>query len=87
MFLQSAGGIIIDRLWKPTRQSVPWHDKLHWYIGRALFVLSLINIPLGMVLMGDVSVSIWVLLAIWYLILIAMFAWMESKRRSQQIAI
>ncbi|KAJ3091087.1 hypothetical protein HK102_001719 [Quaeritorhiza haematococci] len=47
-------GFIIDRLWKPTRRSIPWYDKLHWWLGRVTVLLAWVNVPLGLVLY-DVS--------------------------------
>ncbi|KAJ3182026.1 hypothetical protein HDU87_000366 [Geranomyces variabilis] len=43
-------GIVIDKLWSPTRKSIPWRDKLHWWLGRLTFLLAVINIPFGIAL-------------------------------------
>jgi hypothetical protein len=58
LFLQIAQGVIIDRLWNPKRRSVPWWDKVHWWMGRIIFLLSISNIPLGMVLMAVMSYTV-----------------------------
>ncbi|KAJ3163905.1 hypothetical protein HDU88_006074 [Geranomyces variabilis] len=43
-------GIVIDKLWSPTRKSIPWWDKLHWWLGRVTFLLAVVNIPFGIAL-------------------------------------
>ncbi|KAJ3157576.1 hypothetical protein HDU86_003228 [Geranomyces michiganensis] len=43
-------GILIDKLWTPSRKSVPWWDRLHWWCGRITFLLAEINIPFGIAL-------------------------------------
>ncbi|KAJ3011469.1 hypothetical protein HKX48_006826 [Thoreauomyces humboldtii] len=43
-------GFIIDRLWSPSRTSIPWWDKLHWWMGRTVFLLALVNVPFGFAL-------------------------------------
>ena len=84
VFLQSLHGIIIDRLWNPKRTTVPWYDKLHWYMGRGLFLVGLVNIPLGLVLMNDlgedISTLIWVVLGVWYFALGLFFIALEYKK-------
>lgn len=47
--LQVILGFIIDRLWSPTRTSVPWYDRLHWLIGRVLVITSIVTIILGLI--------------------------------------
>lgn len=49
MVAQMFLGSIINSLWRPNRKNVPWHDVLHQWFGRFLFLLGLANIPLGMV--------------------------------------
>ncbi|TPX68084.1 hypothetical protein SpCBS45565_g03379 [Spizellomyces sp. 'palustris'] len=50
---QLALGWIIDRLFNPTRNYIPWWDKVHWWLGRIVFLLALINIPFGIALYND----------------------------------
>ncbi|KND00190.1 uncharacterized protein SPPG_04530 [Spizellomyces punctatus DAOM BR117] len=50
---QLALGWIIDRLFNPTRKYIPWWDKVHWWLGRIVFLLALVNIPLGIALYND----------------------------------
>ena len=60
LFLQSILGFVIDRLYSPDRQEVPWRDRLHWWFGRLLLLLSWVTLPLGLKLYavdryGDIS--------------------------------
>ena len=54
---------MIDKLWSPGRNTVPWHDKLHWWVGRIAFGLSFVAIPTGLNASGIVSSTV---MAIWY---------------------
>lgn len=44
-------GFVIDHLWDPARQRAPWHDKLHWWLGRIMIFLSIVVMFLGLKLM------------------------------------
>ena len=55
MFIQIALGYISNWLWSPTRTSIPWWDKVHWYFGRSLVLLAIINIFLGISEYGEIS--------------------------------
>ena len=48
MFFQFALGYTCNALWDPKRSAVPWWDVLHWYFGRSLVLLAVINIFLGL---------------------------------------
>jgi magnesium-transporting ATPase (P-type) len=48
MMIQILLGFFINYMWKPSRTSVPIHDKIHWWMGRGVFVAGLINIALGL---------------------------------------
>jgi hypothetical protein len=82
LFLQIAQGVIIDRLWNPQRRSIPWWDKLHWWMGRIIFLLSLANIPVGMMLMIAMSYTvsnvIFGMVALWSLLVLLAFAGLEA---------
>ncbi|KAJ3104220.1 hypothetical protein HDU96_009000 [Phlyctochytrium bullatum] len=41
-------GFVIHFLYDPHRKRVPIWDKLHWWLGRALFILALTNLYLGL---------------------------------------
>jgi hypothetical protein len=45
-------GFVSNRLWSPERVSVPWWDKVHWWLGRLSVVLSLVVFGLGLRLGG-----------------------------------
>lgn len=45
---QVVSGYVIDRLYSPSRTAIPIRDKMHWWVGRILFVASIINVPIGM---------------------------------------
>lgn len=40
-------GVVIDQLWDPERDYIPWHDKLHWWQGRILYILAAANVIIG----------------------------------------
>lgn len=47
LIAQIALGYLINALFDPLRKSVPISDKIHWWLGRSLFVLGIANIYLG----------------------------------------
>ena len=48
-FFQVLLGFIIDKLWNPTRNHIPWWDQLHWWTGRMLMLLTVPTIVLGFI--------------------------------------
>lgn len=48
MVLQIILGKVIDSLWSPKRSETPIWDKIHWWTGRLLAVLSIITIFTGL---------------------------------------
>ena len=72
MLFQIVLGFVINRLFDPNRFRIPFHDELHWYLGRCLVFLGCINIPLGLSLysatMEPVSNALYVLFALWILV-------------------
>lgn len=48
ILIQMPLGFFIDRWFVRGRTEVPWHDKVHWWLGRAVFLLSYVLIPLGL---------------------------------------
>lgn len=40
-------GLIADRLFDPNRSKVPAQDQIHWWVGRLLLLLAIVNIFLG----------------------------------------
>ena len=45
--IQIGLGFVSNALWTPDRKSIPWWDKLHWWFGRLLFLLAIVNTYLG----------------------------------------
>lgn len=74
VILQSILGQYINLMWNPTRVGVPWHDQLHWWLGRILAVLALVNIFLGLNLYGVNSEILRALFGVWIAIIATAFA-------------
>ncbi|KAJ3374767.1 hypothetical protein GGF31_006665 [Allomyces arbusculus] len=49
LWVQILLGVIIDRLYDPTRSAAPIRDKLHWMIGYLLALAAPANIVLGLI--------------------------------------
>ncbi|KAJ3155251.1 hypothetical protein HDU89_007442 [Geranomyces variabilis] len=47
---QALLGFVINYLWSAERTSIPWWDRLHWWSGRFLFLVAMINVPFGIAL-------------------------------------
>lgn len=45
--LQVLLGFLANALWDAKRTAIPWWDKAHWWLGRSVFILALVNIYLG----------------------------------------
>ncbi|KAJ3036655.1 hypothetical protein HDV00_002479 [Rhizophlyctis rosea] len=61
MYIQVALGYFINYMFDINRTSIPWWDKLHWWLGRGLFLLAVINIYLGLDLYsnyGDINLHV-----------------------------
>lgn len=46
--VQVVYGVVIDRLYNPSRKSIPIWDKGHWWLGRLLYAVAIVNVPVGM---------------------------------------
>lgn len=53
VFIQIALGFVANHMFDPNRPGVPWWDKAHWWLGRSLFVLGIINVHLGINLFSN----------------------------------
>ncbi|KAJ3269090.1 hypothetical protein HDV01_001863 [Terramyces sp. JEL0728] len=53
LLVQITLGYISNAMWTPNRKSIPVWDKAHWWFGRTLFLLALVNVYLGIDLYGD----------------------------------
>jgi sorbitol-specific phosphotransferase system component IIBC len=47
--LQVFLGVVIDKLFEPGREAIPIQDIVHWWLGRLIFLLALVNIFIGLV--------------------------------------
>lgn len=68
LFVEIIVGIVISKLWKIDRSTIPWYNKVHWWIGRLVILLAFVNIFLGFNILN---------LALWMYILtgIVMILW------------
>jgi hypothetical protein len=49
MVIQIILGILSDKLFDEQRTSIPWWDKLHWWLGRLTFLVAIVNCYLGII--------------------------------------
>ncbi|KAI9325794.1 hypothetical protein DFJ73DRAFT_868323 [Zopfochytrium polystomum] len=71
--LQIVLGFISNALFSPDRPSIPWWDRLHWWVGRAVMVLAVVEIYLGLRLFGA-STAVVVAYWVWIGVCVAAFA-------------
>ena len=45
---QIVSGFVSNALWTPDRESIPWWDQAHWWVGRSVMVLGIVNVYLGL---------------------------------------
>ncbi|KAJ3031222.1 UNVERIFIED_CONTAM: hypothetical protein HDU68_005828 [Siphonaria sp. JEL0065] len=50
--LQCVLGWLSDKWFDQDRLAVPWWDKLHWFVGRSVVLMAIVNIHLGIVEYG-----------------------------------
>jgi hypothetical protein len=48
MVIQIILGIMSDKLFDEKRTSIPWWDKMHWWLGRLTFLVAIVNSYLGL---------------------------------------
>ncbi|KAJ3319607.1 hypothetical protein HDV06_006169 [Boothiomyces sp. JEL0866] len=71
VILQIILGYISNAKWSPDRTSIPWWDKAHWWFGRSLFLLGLVNVYLGISLYNDnFGIASWVSPVFWAMVVI-----------------
>lgn len=78
MFLQSVLGQVINRLWNPDRKGVPWHDRMHWWLGRIITVLAFIKIYFGLNFYGVNNSSLMIAFSVWTVLVIGFCVWREA---------
>ncbi|KAJ3395044.1 DOMON domain-containing protein frrs1L [Entophlyctis sp. JEL0112] len=86
MALQMSTGYIINHFYVPTRIAVPWWDK-----GRIVFLLAVVNIPLGILLYSasrpssyEVSPWLWGWFEAWLIAVAIAFAYLEGRKQVAQ---
>ncbi|KAL2913504.1 hypothetical protein HK105_206964 [Polyrhizophydium stewartii] len=83
MVAQIVLGIVADRMFSPTRTAVPWWDKAHWWLGRGLAVLGILNVFGGILLFQSfgypVSLVIKVLVSFTVGVVVAAFVYGEFR--------
>lgn len=71
MVFQIILGFICNALWSKDRVSIPWYDKAHWWIGRIVAILAIINISFGITLYSQMyDEPVGILYAYWICILL-----------------
>jgi hypothetical protein len=87
MILQIILGFICNALWSKARVTIPWYDKAHWWIGRMVTILGIINVSFGIKLytqMYDEPEA--VLYAYWICIVIGVAVLIFGQVRFGQIS-
>jgi Na+-driven multidrug efflux pump len=52
LLVQNLVGIVIDRMYESDRVVIPIRDKIHWWLGRSVFVLAIVTVFLGVTQYG-----------------------------------
>ncbi|KAJ3320483.1 hypothetical protein HDV06_005212, partial [Boothiomyces sp. JEL0866] len=66
VIIQVILGYVSNAKFDPNRPSIPWWDKAHWWVGRSLFLLGLVNVYLGIKFYGEsYRLAGWVLPVFW----------------------
>jgi len=71
-------GQIANQMWFEGKQPTFWPDKIHWYFGRLIILLSIVNIFLGLDLFGAELTS-FLLYAAFVLLTIIFFIYLQVK--------
>ncbi|KAJ3268215.1 hypothetical protein HDV01_003266, partial [Terramyces sp. JEL0728] len=66
VIIQIILGYISNAKFEPSRPAIPWWDKAHWWVGRGLFLLGLVNVYLGIKFYGEnYNLAAWVFPVYW----------------------
>ncbi|KAJ3255166.1 hypothetical protein HK103_006535 [Boothiomyces macroporosus] len=69
VIIQIILGYVSNAKFDPHRESIPWWDKAHWWVGRTLFLLGLLNVYLGIKFYGEsYHLAGWVLPMFWIIV-------------------
>ncbi|KAJ9080657.1 hypothetical protein DSO57_1022567 [Entomophthora muscae] len=71
-------GVVIDKLWDPARNYIPMQDKVHWWLGRLLFLLAISNIIYGIVIVGN-PIFLWFPTACFIAAILLAFIYGQNK--------
>jgi hypothetical protein len=77
-------GVVIDKKFNPTRSEIPLRDKVHWWLGRVLFALSILNIFLGIAVANSGVIYWYFVYAAVVLITVGVFVWAQRSFGGQQ---
>jgi hypothetical protein len=78
MLGQTILGVVSDKLWNPTRTTIPWWDKAHWWLGRLSGLLALAVMSFSMVAyVGYISRGIMIGFFVWEGLVIVAFVLAE----------
>jgi uncharacterized membrane protein YhaH (DUF805 family) len=86
--LQTILGVVINHLFDANRSTLPWHDQLHWWLGRLVMLLAVINIFLGIELYGENESVLMGLFGAFIVIVIGVFAvgqWKFGQTHHQSV--
>ncbi|KAJ3258968.1 DOMON domain-containing protein frrs1L [Boothiomyces macroporosus] len=79
--IQVVLGFVCNAAYDPDRTLIPWWDQLHWWLGRSLFLIGVLNVYLGILYYQERFDAVWAIPAFWgFLVLgIALFATANYK--------
>ncbi|KAI8619682.1 hypothetical protein BC830DRAFT_721859 [Chytriomyces sp. MP71] len=78
--VQVALGYTANALFDPARETIPWWDRMHWYVGRMAILAGNANVVLGMLLFGEkVSDAVVVIYLVLIIIIAGVFVLAEVK--------
>ncbi|KAL2913503.1 hypothetical protein HK105_206963 [Polyrhizophydium stewartii] len=66
VLIQVVLGFVANALFSPMRDSVPWWDQAHWWLGRTVSIAGIVNLFLGLQLFQDQGYALasWIPLAL-----------------------
>ena len=74
---------MIDFLWDKDRKTIPWYDKMHWWLGRLLYVLAFIQIPVGIYVYNTINneshIGTWIAYIAWSVVVILVLFLLNRK--------
>jgi hypothetical protein len=88
-FVQVFLGYLANKMYSPERTKTPFFpDKLHWFVGRFLFLFVIVNIFLGFDQYGFTTtrVGTFVTYAVWVFVLFILIGFMWWRSRSVDIS-